>query len=705
MSTSEVNAFSDRHKPAVIVFCGNPCAGKTHLLEAFSEHTRVPQLEMDYVRKAIAPGPIHDKPRREAAYRVLHHDVAKYISEGRSIAISATYLPPKGRAELALLTQRLNADLFVIQCTCTPVAAAERFLRKREDGHAGADLTANRVAILAQQYTIFDGALTVDTSLDPTNAVCVSRVLAYIGENNPTNPISWARHSYLPELSRSETKPMPLAMSEATLKTAIRYKRWHKLGKRWLLSCICLAAIPFLVKLGPFFHALPIRSLFSRHIIAVLWHWLTPLREWFKNVSSWETRDLAEWGSFAIAAATVGGILAEYKARNQHVNNEAETALRLGSVPEYPLDNIVTPSDLEIFHAYQVRLQSEQQKLMPIPGIPIFFLIPPEKERSFSVEVRKALTRPTSGISDEAAKSGLDWQGFAKARVATRKSNAFLSFNDEVGLRYLGGHFRDKNHFIASGAHSLYTSYVCAEQSLDYWIPGVLPDMRRMFEGRTWDMERGLDLLAIDDASTRYSLRMSVTGLLLTRDGYFVLQRRSDRVAIGIGSLGSMAAGSVDYYDDANWRFRDFALRHRFYKQWLRRWRKKLLEGVHAVPFSWDLQRSIVRECEEETGIRLSGSFPANGAFIGAAFNLRYGRDLNFYSLATTSLSANELSAEHLRRLKTARDKWEVDRLEFLHHSCVNSESIAEGEISRKLSSCGRHLLGALYCYSIYSGV
>jgi hypothetical protein len=110
----------------------------------------------------------------------------------------------------------------------------------------------------------------------------------------------------------------------------------------------------------------------------------------------------------------------------------------------------------------------------------------------------------------------------------------------------------------------------------------------------------------------------------------------------------------------------------------------------------------LTRELREETGIPKNLlHYPESGPFIAAAFNLRYGRDLNFYALMMTEMRSYEIG--QFRTKKPAKDRWEVDRLEFLHRDLVTLPKIKSGELERRLPGRSRHLMGALYAWAVYA--
>jgi hypothetical protein len=230
---------------------------------------------------------------------------------------------------------------------------------------------------------------------------------------------------------------------------------------------------------------------------------------------------------------------------------------------------------------------------------------------------------------------------------------------------------------------------MCREQAVNLLAPGSLPDMRSLLEGEDWDTGR-LDL-SVPKSAERYSMQMSVTGLILTDDDYFILQRRSNAVGHGLGSLAGSVNGGAHHGKDGTW---------------MRRLAIKLnVTGLQR----WNLRCSALRETREEIGLRdktfaklaeaRNGVPPFDRPFIGAGYNLRYGRDLNFYCCFRTTLKAGEIASQR----RYAKDKWEVENLVFLHRSRVSVDAIKSGDLSRELSKPARHLTGALYAWAVYN--
>ena len=107
---------------------------------------------------------------------------------------------------------------------------------------------------------------------------------------------------------------------------------------------------------------------------------------------------------------------------------------------------------------------------------------------------------------------------------------------------------------------------------------------------------------------------------------------------------------------------------------------------------------AALAEVKEEVGLnsKIRGHIVGyQKPFVGAAFNLLHGRDLNFYAFFKSMLSSEQI----FERYRKAKDNWEISNLVFipLHKvDCENGTLIYPFDSLMK--DCSRHLKGALYC-------
>ncbi len=383
----------------------------------------------------------------------------------------------------------------------------------------------------------------------------------------------------------------------------------------------------------------------------------------------------AQTGSrWDFSGTAVRGPLAGKRLKRMHRRPEFETAkliTEVGRQARYEHCTDEPPDNETIWMMYRLRCMKEPDDVQDpddrflVPGVPLFFLIPP-RSQCFSVRFR---TVP--GAMDEtalaalAADFGFDWHAFRSWRENGKAAKYYASPYWESGVRVLcltdeGGDLR------LDVQHTNYRNYLCTEGSVNLVSPDrQLPDFRRFFEGDTWE-SGGLDLTDLSGASARYDMRLSVQAALITSDDYLVLARRSHEVKNAKGGIGSTAAGGALYND--------------------------VVEGLSR---GYDLFAAVLRELKEETGVAVNdlllGKVPGCN-FCGAAFNLRYGRDLNFYAYLETCLRFDEL--EKLR--SDASDRWEVAHLVPVPIDCIDVQT---GNLTGKFAQLlgnARHVRGVL---------
>lgn len=626
--------------------------------------------EMDEIRAERLPGPVHDAAKRAAAYRLMHFEAVKKLEAGISVAVSAVYYPLQARAELAEIARRYEVDLYVVQSVCDAHVAVSRFIRRERTmpHHAGADLTVSQVMEYANTYRPFDGALTIDTTDNPRPAQILRTLQTCLNASRAIEPCSWALHWYwksAPQAPQDAALSQHNKFSRAVLRSAYKEINLIRVGVAFMGICIFLGILPLLGSYRSF--------------------WST-LKSWHFGIRPGSWSGLATWGTFGIAAAGIVGVFLAFFKEMMERWNSAQRVRRSADAPVYQVPALgwSEPSDVEISRSYQCRIPSETwAERMPVPDTPLYFAIPPRANRAFHVTLVRSDSVPPSELERDAVGMGLDWSAFANWRWQVEKQRYPLnSISAEKNLRCVSSPrlSGSANEYVAEALVCSYPDYISREYSVNLWAPGVLPDMRRLLEGPGWD-HGTLDLSSCEEGAKRYSMRVSITALLLTDDQEFVLQRRSAHVASGIGNLAASANGAVDYRADA--------IRRRLDPRGPRR---------------WDLGETVMRELREETGVADDSAvlFDSHGPFIGAAFNLKYGRDLNFYAVLRSPMKSFEVG--ECRKSRGARDRWEVDHLEFLKADAVTLQSIRNGKLERRLVHRSRHLMGALYAWAVYAG-
>ena len=385
----------------------------------------------------------------------------------------------------------------------------------------------------------------------------------------------------------------------------------------------------------------------------------------FNSNGGWEV------GTYLFAAAIVaGGIVPLF----EHFGEAEEKWTRIrdaGLIPRYDPFRDDRPTDSELFNIYASKVAFRSKDDSPetgflVPGVPIYFVISPQA--GFDVFLKSSPNTRTrdafedSVLSLDAANLGLDWFGFSRWWLSTKREQWF-GWASEPCIRCTDAPRFENSRCFVNVIDCPYEKYLITESVVNLTAGTRLPDMRRLFEGEHWESNK-VDLLDFQEARKRFSMLVSVAALVTTDDQFVILQRRSRRVAQGSGVITTTCNGF------ANWK-RDYS---RF-----------------AEP---DLRHTALRELYEETGIPKEKLRSTDNSFIGAAFNLLHGRDLNFYAHFTTSLTHHEVS----ERLRHAGSRWEVASLIFLPLSKISDDGLSLLKpLDGLQSECSRHLRGALF--------
>ena len=172
---------------------------------------------------------------------------------------------------------------------------------------------------------------------------------------------------------------------------------------------------------------------------------------------------------------------------------------------------------------------------------------------------------------------------------------------------------------------------------------------------------------------------LNVQAGLTTSDGFLILQRRSDVVQSATGGVAASGAGG------AKWSDFDFD------------------RGTTS------LVESAIRQVGEEIGWKPDNRDLIARPFLGAAFSLLRGRDLNFYCHFHTERLLEEISANLYRRpwwshkplslppRKQKRDSWEVAYLIAVPVEVVQPDGNLD-PCFQSLLNDARHVRGLLKC-------
>jgi hypothetical protein len=332
-------------------------------------------------------------------------------------------------------------------------------------------------------------------------------------------------------------------------------------------------------------------------------------------------------------------------------------------------------SNAQLFDEFRARTKTRRRFL--VDDVPLYFLVPPGEP--FDVSVMATVERYSPAELVEAgARHGIDWTAVALWLTEARRKDRRINHCSEQ-LRLLAVEAVAGAITIRTGRCN-YFDYLTSEMAanLSFHLPAI--DSRELLEGPAWRL-RELDLDDLHAAGRRYSMAFSVCTVVTTSDGFLVLQRRRSSVTSAKGGVAATATGSV--------LWEDIPLRSR------------VTQCVSERPSApWPLLRSVFRELREETGLTEADLLePAVAPFMAAAFNLRYGRDLNWYCHLKIRLSAVEVAR---RFWGTDGDhpgpshRWEVGHLLFIPVDKVRQDGTFDEPFSGVLGDA-RHLRGALY--------
>ncbi|MGB9485484.1 MAG: hypothetical protein WCD04_05135 [Terriglobia bacterium] len=482
----------------------------------------------------------------------------------------------------------------------------------------------------------------------------------------------------IPPIGEDEEK-----LTDFSRRKARRWLRWAKTLKRVSYAAALAGAIVNPVVLWIFKQGILLLSLFTG--------WFDkPIPErplvlavpgFVQSVLDWEFG----WGvgTYLFAAAIVGGGIMPLVDHFKEGEKRREPIRDAGLVPRYEPFTDGRPTDKELLIMYLSRMKDNGEKNQEkenlevagfgVPGVPVYFVIPPHE--GFNV-LLESVPDPSNGdafddtgLSLEAAKLGLDWLGFSEWWSHTIGAQWFDRVN-ELCVRCTERPELKNNICRVHVTDCSYEKYLVTERAVNLSADTRLPDMRRLFEGKRWDCNE-VDLLDFAEARERFSMLISVAALVTTKDNFLVLQRRSNRVAQGLGVITTTCNGF------ANWE-KDHA-------------RNSRPEYRRATS---NLREAALRELYEETAIPKCKLKTTDNAFIGAAFNLLHGRDLNFYVHFETSLCHSGVA----ERRKHATSRWEVASLIFVPLSKIAEDGLSLLEpFDRLLPECARHLRGAIY--------
>lgn len=155
--------------PFVIVFCGVPASGKSHLASEIAERSRLPYLSSDLTRKRLAgrcptqpAAPAHYSDEfSQATYAELGHEAASEAEKGGGVLVDATFRRRRDRDAFAATFANTTPVLFV-ECVAPADVLVERALARELDPDRVSDATAEIVMRERDAWEPLDEVASVD---------------------------------------------------------------------------------------------------------------------------------------------------------------------------------------------------------------------------------------------------------------------------------------------------------------------------------------------------------------------------------------------------------------------------------------------------------------------------------------------------------------------------------------------------------------
>jgi uncharacterized protein len=177
-----------RLEPFLVMMSGLTGSGKSTLARALSERTRVPTINSDIVRKALAGRSgrqaarydegIYSVTMTEKTYAKMARMADKLLANGRAVILDATFLRRVQREKIARLAEKHRIELLSIHCSAAGEITKERLLQR---ANLATDVSDGRWEIYLRQKEICQpiDEIAVDHRLDlNTNASTETLALA-----------------------------------------------------------------------------------------------------------------------------------------------------------------------------------------------------------------------------------------------------------------------------------------------------------------------------------------------------------------------------------------------------------------------------------------------------------------------------------------------------------------------------------------------
>ncbi len=169
-------------KPFLLIVCGLTGSGKSTLARELGERLRMPVINSDTVRKAIAgkQGPqavpfneeIYSPDMTQKTYSKIAREAEKQILEGGGAILDATFSQKAHREKIVRLAEQHAIPLVLIHCVASDETTKKRLAQREAEGK---DVSDGRWEIYLKQKTAYQpinevaltNCLKLDTELSP----------------------------------------------------------------------------------------------------------------------------------------------------------------------------------------------------------------------------------------------------------------------------------------------------------------------------------------------------------------------------------------------------------------------------------------------------------------------------------------------------------------------------------------------------------
>jgi YegS/Rv2252/BmrU family lipid kinase len=122
-------------QPTLILLCGLPGTGKSHLARCLSQRLPLVVIAADDVRRFLFPEPCYTPEEHYTVHSTCQGVVADLLKTGHSAILDATNLRRRHREHYYGIAEHSGASLLIIQTTALPEVVRQRLQARQEGAH------------------------------------------------------------------------------------------------------------------------------------------------------------------------------------------------------------------------------------------------------------------------------------------------------------------------------------------------------------------------------------------------------------------------------------------------------------------------------------------------------------------------------------------------------------------------------------------